>query len=77
MGVVGCARLRSAGLYNFFLTYPAIYAIRGPQYTRTLCTQKLDFYSISRKSGFFSERNVYPNYVLARSRFCDPCENGT
>ena len=64
-------------LYNFFLTYPVIYVIRGLQYTRTLFTQKLDFDAISRESGFFSERNVYPNYVLARSRFCEPCANRT
>ena len=56
-------------LYNFFLPYPVIYAIRGPQYTRTLCTRKLVFDAISRESGFFSERNVYPKYVLAGSRF--------
>ena len=69
MGVVGWPRLRSAELYNFFVTYPVIYGIRGPQYTRTLCTLKLDFDGISRESGLFSERNVYPKCVLARSRF--------
>ena len=58
MGVVGWPRLIPAGLYSFFLTYPVIYAIRGPQYTRTLCTQKLDFDAISHKSGFFPHTNV-------------------
>ena len=58
MGVVRCARLRCAELYNFFVMYPVICTICGPQYTRTLFTQKLDFDAISRESGFFSERNA-------------------
>ena len=58
MGVVGCARLRRAELYNFLLTYPVICTICGPEYVRTLCTQKLDFDAISRESGFFPHTNV-------------------
>ena len=69
MGVVGCARLRCDELYNFFLRYPVICTICGPQYMRTLRTQKLNFDAISRESGFFCHRNVQPKYVLARSRF--------
>ena len=58
MGVVGWRRLRSAELYNFFLMYPVICTICGPQYMRTLCTQKLDFDAISRESDFCCNGNV-------------------